>query len=49
MDFTPKFTRWPDDDGLQPTFCYFPPTAPSTRLGRNKNKEIHWGAEGNTL
>src|SRR5260370_21769496 len=42
----PNSPRWPDGDGLQPTFCYFRPTAPSTRLGRNKNKENQLGRQG---
>jgi len=42
----PNSPRWPDGDGLQPTFCYFRPTAPSTRLGRNKNKENQLGRRG---
>ena len=50
MSFTPWFTlRGSTIPAGGPTFCYFPPAAPSTRLGRIRIKKSRSQAEGKAL
>src|SRR5260370_30486317 len=49
MSFRALVRHGPGEDAPRPTFCYFPPPAPSTKLGPTRIKKAACRLSGRTL